>query len=898
MPYPTRTPIWRRYLRLIRTPIARDVDDELRFHFQSRVDELVAAGASTEAARVRAEQEFGDVHQVREDLMSIDHRMAERRRRREVLRDILDDARYALRSLRNSPGMALAILTMLALGVGANAATFTFLDSVFLRGPAGVSGADGIRRLWIQEKFSDGAKFWSGFGYAQYDAVRAALGRDAETAIYTQPYPEKIGLGESDAKAQVSKAAVSFFALTGQRAELGRLYDSTDDRLDAPQAVAVVSHRYWLSALNGDRTMIGKTIVVAGNKYRLIGVMHEPFTGVDLNATDIWLPLAFGALGRGSGGPWWKSPNENAFAVLVRPSAAANERQLEQQLTAVLRRPAYGWLNDSAAVARFGSIVLAAGPGEKTQEVRIAIRLAGVALLVLVIACANVVNLLLARAVRRQREIAVRLALGISRSRLVRLLLTENAVLALSAAAIAIAIAYLVGTLLRRLLLPDVHWATSPIDWRVIAFALGVAIVAGLLAGLVPALQSASSDVTIALKANASHVTPRSRLRAALVMAQAALSVMLLSGAALFVQSLTNVRQLDLGFNAEGLVTAGVSFDDRAHAKDPSIPRRIAELQTRLAALPGVHHSALASLRPMDAISWITFYTATDSMHTGFFPTFSAVSRGYFDASGIRLERGEDFPPQPSEHGVIVNEEMARVAWPGQQAIGQCMRFGKRDAACYRVIGVVANSRESSLIEPPKPHYYLPLNDLPPEAKGWSANYVVLGVDASRAASMLASVRAMVRQEFPGGIPSVVRLSDYLEPQFRPWRLGATLFSAFGVLALVVAIVGIYSTTAYGVQQRTHEFGIRIALGAQLADVMRLVLGEGVRVVAGGVVIGILLTALAGRLIASLLYGVTPDDASTAVLVALTLVGAGILATLAPAWRAARVDPSRTLRAD
>jgi predicted permease len=874
----------------------RDVDAELRFHFESRIEDLVAGGMSRADAHARAEQEFGDVESTRTALLAIDQRSAARRSRREWLAVLLADARYAIRSLGRTPDMALAMLVMLALGVGVNAAMFTFLDSVFLRQPAGVVDPHGVRRVWRYHKFNGGAEFWSGYSYAQFDELRRGLADRARLAVYTEPWKTKTGAGDSQTNAEVSNASVGFFQLTGAHAEIGRLYDSTEDRLQDPQPVAVISHRYWSREFGGDRSAIGKRLVVGGSKYTIVGVVSEPFAGVDLDATDVWLPLAFEAAGRREKVPWWKSPNVNAFSILMRPTAGVSDALLEQRATTILRRPVFGWLNDSTTTVRVGSLVRAAGPGAQKQEVRIAIRLVGVALVVLLIACANVVNLLLARAVRRRREIAVRLALGISRARLVRLLLVESAVLASCAAAVGVIVAFVAGAFLRRVLLPDIHWATGPLDWRVVSFATAVAMGAGLLAGLIPALQSASTDVTHALKSGGPGVTRRSRLRSTLVASQAALSVLLLSGAALFVKSLSNVQNIDIGYDAPRIITAGVGFDDRTRAKDPSIPERLAIIERRAAALPGVANVALAMDRPMYNMSWLDFFTAKDSIRAGFMPTWLGVSRGYFAATGIHFVHGRDFAEGSADHSVIVNEEMARLAWPGATAIGQCVRFTTRDAPCYHVIGVVRNSRERQVIEEPQPKYYLPLSDLPPAAKGWAAGVVTIRVDPAAAASVIASLRTMIRQEFPGGIPSVVRLSDYLEPQYRPWRLGTTLFTAFGVLALIVAVVGIYSTASYGVQQRTHEFGVRIALGATLGDVMRLVLSEGTRIVATGIAIGIALTTLAGRAIASLLYGVKPTDASTAALVALTLLASGILAALAPAWRAARVDPARTLR--
>ena len=881
--------------------MARDVDDELRFHFESRIEELVTLGATPEEARRRAEDEFGDINQVRSDLVSIDHRVAARRHRREYFAETWADVRYALRSLRRSPGLAAGVILLLALGIGANAAMFTFLNAVFLRMPAGVVDPGGLRRLWIYKQFSNDPQYWPGFSYAQYDALRRAVADQARTAIYTQPAKAKIGLGESTAEAQFAKADVSFFKLTGARAEVGRLYDETEDRLDTPQRVAVVSHSYWLRALDGDRGAIGRTIVIDGAKYTIVGVMRDPFVGVDLDAVDVWVPLAFAADGRGDKGAWWKSPNINGFQILLRPAPLANDAQLEQRITAVLRRPDYGWYSDTLTTARFGSIVREAGPGKRVQEVQIGVRLAGVALIVLLIACANVVNLLLGRAVQRQREIAIRLALGISRARLVRFLFAETMLLALAASAAAILVAYIAGSLLRRLLLPDIHWASSPLDASVIGFALGVAIVAAIVAGLIPAWQSARADVNGVIKARAgTGGGPQgSRVRGALLVSQAALSALLLCGAALFVRSLSNVRRLDIGFDAQRVITATVSYDDRSRSSDSTFPARLAELASRISTIPGVRHVALASARPMYSISWLTFFTETDSSRRGFDPTWTAVSAGYFDASGVRLRQGEDFSKSAGGiHAVIVNEAMAKTAWPGRTAIGECMRFGKRTEPCYRVIGVVENSRERSVIEDPAPMYYLPLNDLPVEAKDWKPNYVMLSADPGSAAAVAGTIRGLIRQEFPGGIPSIVRLRDYLDPQYRPWRLGATLFSVFGLLALVVAVIGVYSTTSYGVQQRVQEFGVRIALGARVSDVMRLVLVGGLRVVAIGVLVGIAAAVVAGRLIASLLYGVTPNDPVTAIGVAVCLLVAGGSAALLPAWRAARVDPAATLKSD
>ena len=907
MNYPNDTPRWRRYLRFFRPDVHGDVDEELRFHFESRIEELIAQGMSTRDARNRALQEFGDVASIRQGLVAIDHRLARRRGRAEWISGILNDASYAIRSLRRTPGVALAILATLALGVGANAAMFTLLDTIFLRAPAGVSDPGGVRRIWMARRFSSGTEFSAVFSYVHFNAIRTALGDRARIAVYRLPDKTKVGLGEYAGDAQVSYANADYFSLLGVGASIGRLFSLDESRIEAPSPVAVLSRAYWERAFEGDSNAIGKSIIVGGRKFTIIGVAAKRFTGTELDAADIWAPLSYYAMGRGYRNSWWTDPGVIGLYMLTRPGSGTNDRELEQRVTVALRRtPNHVVASESLTVARFGSIVSSNGPGKKAQEEQIAMRLTGVTTIVLLIACANVVNLLLARAVRRRREIAVRLALGIARGRLMRLLLTESAVLAVSAAAIAIAVAYWGGSLLRTLLLPDVHWARSPLDWRVVLFALTAAIGLGMLAGLIPALHAANPELTGALKTGAgSGAVQHSRIRASLVVAQSALSLILLAGALLFVRSLGNVRQLDIGFDASSLVTATARFDDRARSRDSTFPVRLAELAERLTHVNGIEHVGLMSMPPMTGYSTLRWYTETDSSraHPGFLITASGVSREYFAAAGLSVRRGQIFPTAPGSTtpaSVVISESMAKAVWPGREPIGQCVRFGTPTDVCYRVIGIVENARMGAIIERESiAQYYLPLDNLPTAAKGiLGGYYAVLRVAPQRYAGVSSEVRSLIRQHFPGGIPVLIRLSDYIEPQYRPWRLGAMLFTVFGILALVVAVIGIYSTVSYGVNQRVHEFGVRIALGATLGDVLRLVVGMGMRAVSLGVAGGIILALIAGRLVTSLLYGVDPRDPIVLGSVALLLLAVGVVATLAPAWRAARVDPVTALRSD
>ncbi|HET7564375.1 MAG TPA: FtsX-like permease family protein, partial [Gemmatimonadaceae bacterium] len=535
------------------------------------------------------------------------------------------------------------------------------------------------------------------------------------------------------------------------------------------------------------------------------------------------------------------------------------------------------------------------------QEVQIAARLGGVALLVLLIAVANVVNLLLARAVQRRREIAVRLALGISRSRLVRLLVAESVLLAVLAGAAAILAAAWGGRVIRALLLPGVHWATTPLHWRVLAFSLVITLAVGIVAGLIPALQSTTPDLTRALKAGAREgTTQHARLRAALVMLQAALSVVLLVGAALFLDSLRNVRGLDLGYDSNHLVFADVSFETPDSMRDSRVGFDFAALADRLRAAPGVQQVALASMQPMYGFSWLTYFPEADTITHKIPDTFfTGVSPEYFAAVGIRVLRGRTFPvgSAPS-NTVVINEALAHALWPGENPIGRCMRFAKRDAPCYTIIGVVENARRSSVIEDATAQYYLPLGRVPGGKYGSQVRTIIVRADPHAMPLVEQEIQSDIRRAFPSGWPVITRMTDQLEPQYRPWRLGATLFTLFGALAMIVAAVGIYSTISYTVNQRVHEFGVRVALGARTHDVVRHVVASALRQVGIGVAVGAALALAGGRLVASLLYGVRPSNPVIMLTVAMVLLCVAAIAALAPAWRAARVDPVIALRAE
>lgn len=819
-----------------------------------------------------------------------------------LLDTLRQDLAYAARSIRRTPGVTIGIVLTLALGLGVNMAMFGFLDVVFLRPPAGVERPDELRRVWTEIRFVNGAQFWSGFSYPEYAGMRSALGDRVSTTLYLHPSESRVEIDRHELQARTSLASATYFDLLGVRPALGRFFTPEEDRLGDGGPVAVVSHAFWRRHLGGDASALGGEIRIASRPYTVIGVAAEGFAGVELDATDVWLPLATqqGSATR----PWWTNRNVNGFQVVLRSDASVSDALLAQRIAMGLASAeAQAGPADTAHVVRLGSIVRAQGPGTRAQEVRIATRLAGVTIIVLLIACANVINLLLARAVRRRREIAVRLAMGISRVRLARLLLTESVLLALLATAAALVAASWGGSLLRALLLPDVKWAdsASPLHWRVVALALVTGVGAGLVAGLLPAMQSVKTELTNALKAGASdgHAR-RSRLRSTLVVAQAALSVVLLVGAGLFVSSLSNVRDVRVGYDARQIVFGAIQHDVRDSVRDARQPQSFREVAERLRGMSGVDEVALARLAPTRGFSMIEYMPDVDTAgHPRPRTTYNLVSPEFFDATGMRVLRGETFPRNAGgamPPVVVVNEAMANAQWPGMEVVGRCMRFPP-DEQCWRIIGVVETAMFNELLEKPSPQFYLPLDNPPARAGTWFSALIVRARPGARDAAAAAMQRAL-REAFPSGRPRINTMEEYLEPEYRPWRLGATLFTAFGLLALIVAAVGIYSTVAYTVAQRTHEFGVRTALGARAGDILRQVIGGSLRTVAVGVIVGILLAIAGGRFVASLLYGIEPGDPRVMAAVAAALLAIAAVAAFAPARRAARVDPVVALRTE
>ena len=894
---------WKRLFRFPRSTPAADVDAELRFHFDERIADLVATGESRESAAHRAAAEFGDAQAVRATLVEIDTRLVHQHRRADWWERVEQDVRYALRGIRRSPGFTVMVVLTLALGLGANAALFSVADRMFLRAPSGVNRPDQVRRL--QQHFTDANRLKIGapaagirsvYNYPEVRAIKAALGDSVLLAGYRF---DKVQLGpDGDSPDGVASYVVGdYFGVVDVRPAAGRFFTANEERVENTTPLAVISHALWLNRYGGEQEAIGKTVQIGSRSYEIIGVAPKAFRGIDLDAVTLWVPMS--TIGRSdSKTPWYESRNSYFIRIITRASSAAAVQRIELASAMALRSSARA--RDSSATVTLASVIEAVWPDAGAKEITITTRLVGVAMIILLIACANVANLLLMRAMQRRREIAVRLALGVSRSRLVGQLLTESVVIAFIASAVALIVAAWGGTALRHLLLPDVRWAEPAVGFRMAAFTALLAMLTGIGAALLPALQSTRPDLSRSLKAGAREGTfRRSRLRSSLLVMQGALSVVLLAGAGLFVRSLQGVEAVNIGYESDRLVFASVGYEQEIHG--PEVAAGLPALVERVRRLRGVQQVALAENMPMWAFSWLSvFLRDRDSVPTlnGGAPFVSFVSPEFLATVGIVVRSGRGLSADDragTEPVIVVSSSLAKTYWPGENATGKCIILDKRGDPCRTVVGVVSETHFAGIIEDASMHIYIPLAQMPARSAGALAIRVLPGWSAPVASE----TRGLLKSAFGSWArPRVLPMSEILAPELRPWRLGASLFLAAGLLALAVAAVGVYSTIAYTVTQRTHEMGVRVALGAGTANIVRLIVGEGVRVVAVGVVVGAAMALALGRVVASMLYKISPHDPGVLIAVSLMLLAVAIGACLVPAWRATRVDPVRALQTE
>jgi predicted permease len=544
-----------------------------------------------------------------------------------------------------------------------------------------------------------------------------------------------------------------------------------------------------------------------------------------------------------------------------------------------------------------GALKSAAGP-DPALEARTALWLTGVTLIVLLIACANVANLFLGRALRRRREVALRLALGVSRKRLAAQTMTESLVLSLVGCALGVLVAQVGGVVLSQQFLPDGAPFSLLGDSRTLFVAVGAALFAAVVTGVVPALLATKADLAGALKAGAREGTyHRSRTRTALLVAQGALSVMLLVGAGLFVRSLNRVRDMRMGYDVDRLVMLRHDFRGTAVSDSEAVSLR-RQMLAAVEAMPGVEHASFVSSVPFWSTSATRlFVSGIDSVQRLGRFTYQQGTPDYFATMGTRILRGRPFGPEDRPGGprvTVVSEGMANALWPGKDALGQCIRVGADTNPCTTVIGIAEDAVQQSLTDPRRFRYYLALDQYDP-----LAGYFLMVRTRGKPSSEAEGLRQAMQRLMPGqGYVTAWPLDEVIGRQRRSWEIGATLFVAFGGLALVVAAIGLYAVIGYNVAQRMHELGVRIALGARSVDVVRLVVGQGMGFAVTGALIGGLLAFVAAHRVEPLLFKQSARDPVVFGTVAALLIGVAALASAVPALRATRADPNRTLRAE
>jgi predicted permease len=899
--------------------VASQVDEEIDLHIELRTRELMARGMSENSARAEAEERFGAIDSARQTLQRAAIKRERRMTGREWLAGWVQDFRYSARALSREWMLALVLVLTLSLGLGANTIMFGIVDHLLLRGPAHVADAERVRRFYSTEPsmFGNEVSTSAATAYVTYTLLRDNARSLGGVAAYYHRPKGRIGGGETAREVPLGWSTHDLFALLGVTPHLGRFYTAEEDRPTDAARVAVIDYNIWMSEYGGSRHVLGRSISINGDDYTIIGVTPRGFTGPELRPVGVWLPLSTGFKPH----PQWPTTwNARWVTVIVRLRSGVAPEVAAAEATRIYRSAAAATYS-RATNAKISLLPLHYGPlGEVPAEASVSRWLLGVSLIVFLIAIANVTNLLLARVLRRHREVAIRLALGISRARLARLLLSESLLLAVGSLLGALALVRWGGSVIRVTLLPNVQWG-EPLGSRTLLFAAIVAALGGLLVGLAPIIYAGRQELTRALRSSAHGGGGRSGIvRGLLTSAQAALSVVLLVGAGLFVRSLWNVSRVDLGIDADRLLAISPIFAPMdAPAEDDDAAERARQnaflfnALTHLRAQPAIESAALALGTPLQGGLGVDVRVpGRDSILRsavpglpGGGPWITVGTPGYFETAGTRILRGRGFEEGEgagTEAVVVVNETMADVLWPGEDALTKCLIIGDErrtsdelfdNVPCARVVGIAQNAH-SGILQRAALQYYVPFG----QERGIAGAHILVR-PRGNAVAYIPELRRQLHALHPGiAYLTINPLQAPIERQVRPWRLGATMFLLFGALALLIAAVGLYSLIAYSVAQQRTEIGVRIALGARTRTIIAMIVQRGLTLVAFGVIFGSAVALAGAPRIQPLLFQTPAYDMLTVAGVAAVLLIVGILASLVPAVRAGRTDPLQALRSE
>ena len=797
------------------------------------------------------------------------------------------------------------VVLTIAIGIGSTVTTFSAVDRLLLRGPELVRDPGRVSRIYLSARPSGRPERTTSItGYVVYSALRDnAHALQAVAAYGTSTVIT--GRGADAAPAVGGGATASFFPLLGIRPAIGRVFTEDEDRPDAGASVVVLDHDYWTRRFAGDAHVVGRTLIIGDAPFTIIGVLPRGFTGAGLTAVDFWVPVSAWQTPTADWTTTWKA---QWLTLIARVAPGASADAAAREATAIFRH-AYPGPSPVLATAELSLRPLTfTADGVEPREASVVRWLAVVASLVLVIACANVTNLMLARAVDRRREIALRLTLGSTSGGLLRLLAAEAFVLS-AAGGIGGAVLALGGvSAMRRVVFPALAWPGRLLSPRLLVATILLTLGLGILFSLAPILEARRMTLAGAIRGGAQDggATP-SHLRDLLLVVQTALTIPLLVGAGLFIQSLRAIHSLDLGIQPDRVLVGEISWPrlgglEPAARSAEQVRRKIVyvDLLQTLAARPDVEHASLAVGLPFGyAFSPGVHVPGMDSIPAlgGGGPYVSAVTSDYFATVGTAIVRGRGFAPNDgptTEPIAVISETGAKVLWPNADALDKCVIIGKDGTACARVVGIARDTHRSSLHEDASVQIYLPFG----QEAGFGGTVLLVRPrgDASRFSPAL--TRSLMTLAPDALYPAVTSLQQAIDPQLRPWRAGASLFGVFGGIALLVAMVGLYSVLAYTVARRTRDFAIRLALGAHWGHVVRVALARGLGAVGVGLGLGVALALAASRFVQPLLFDTSARNPDVFLLVVGTLAAVATIASVTPALRALGVDTQVLLRTE
>jgi putative ABC transport system permease protein len=870
---------------------------ELRFHMDAYAEDLVRGGVRREDAVRRARLEFGGVERVKEECRES--------RGVSFVESLMQDLRFGLRMLRKSPGFTTVAVLTLALGIGANAAIFSLVDCLVLR-PLPISNPSQVIFLALSWK---GTGIGTSFSFPDFEEIQRQTSSVFSGITATQPY-QLDGMSTEGTSQTLFATYVTgeFFSVTGIEPALGRLTRPSEGRVPGADPVVVISYSYWKSRFNGDPSVVGRKVTVNGHPMTIVGVTPEGFHGLtSLLDMQAYIPIGMAPALKDAPADYQTSRHGWAYMLVARLRPGVDQRQAQSALDVVAQRMTREHSDLTGLISfrvfHLGPAGLAINTGHPETLMLVSVLFLALAGSVLLLACMNIANLLLVRSDERQREMAMRAALGATRSRLIRHLLTESVLLALLGGAAGVILGLsasgAVGSIPLHTSAPivlDFHF-----DWRVFAYAFGAVLLTGVLVGLVPALRASRGSLNEVLhEGGRTSTAGRQRVRTALVAAQVGGSLMLLIVAGLFVRSLEHVEHSNLGFDPTGVLNA--SLDPHAAGYDKAQTQEFfRKLLERAQRLPGVQSASLAASVPMgynDLGAELTIKGYEPQPDEGGpYAEYNVVTPGYFDLMCISLLRGRRFlqlDDENSAHVAIVNQAMANRYWRGHDPIGRSFVMDEHPRHPLQIVGVVSDIVPNSFqVGAPVPLFYVPLAQ---SDQAFATLQVRTTGDPTALAPEVTGLIHSLEPAMP--VIDVQPMTASLETLngFLIFQFAAGLAMCLGILGLVLAVLGVYGVISYAASRRTHEIGIRMALGAQATDVLKMIVREGFAIVSAGIFVGLIAGAGMARIVGDFLVGVSSVDPLTYSLAALILAVIALTACYIPARRAMKVDPMAALR--